>query len=237
MAHFIVICTGLPSSFPIRLWPELLPQAELTLKLLRPSHARPNISALAYSNAPFDFDRTPLTPIGCDVQVHQKPGQRGSWEEHAVDGWYLGCSPRHYRCSNVWVNRTMARRVSDTVVFKHKYITWPSQTPSDLIAKAVHDLINALRGKVNHEGQRQMEDLRRLGGIFQDIAQDKQCENSPSAAREPRVCIPRSSDMGTSAARVETKRAAPELEEAPLPRVEEELTPQIREESPPQVDC
>ncbi|KAL7552658.1 hypothetical protein ACHAWF_016317 [Thalassiosira exigua] len=85
-AHFIAICAGLPSSFPIRLWPELLPQAELTLNLPRPSHARPNISALAYFSAPFDFDRTPLAPIGCEVLVHQKPGQRGSWEEHAVDG-------------------------------------------------------------------------------------------------------------------------------------------------------
>ncbi|KAL7523343.1 hypothetical protein ACHAWF_000483, partial [Thalassiosira exigua] len=114
-AHSIAICAGLPSSFPIRLWHELLPQAELTLNLLRPSHARPNISALAYFQAPFDFNRTPLAPIGCEVRVHQKPGQRGSWEEHAVGGWYLGCSPKHYHCSNVWVKRTMARRVSDTV--------------------------------------------------------------------------------------------------------------------------
>ncbi|KAL7542018.1 hypothetical protein ACHAWF_007069, partial [Thalassiosira exigua] len=216
----------------LRLWPELLPQAELTLNLLRPSHARPNISALAYFSAPFDFDCAPLAPIGCEVLLHQKPGQRGSWEEHAVNGWYLGCSSKHYRCSNVWVKRTMTRRVSDTVVFKHKYITWPSQTPNDLIVKAAHDLIKALRGKVNHEGQQQIEDLKRLGDVFQDIAQDKQDEDSPSAVREPRVRIPRPSDMCAPAPRVEAARVAPEMEEAPLPRVEEESTPQSREESP-----
>ncbi|KAL7552659.1 hypothetical protein ACHAWF_016318 [Thalassiosira exigua] len=81
----------------------------------------------------------------------------------------------------------MARRVSDTVVFKHKHITCPSQTPNDLIVKAAHDLIKALRGKVNHEGQQQMEDLKRLGDVFQDIAQDKQGEDSPDAVQEPRA--------------------------------------------------
>ncbi|KAL7525323.1 hypothetical protein ACHAWF_003160, partial [Thalassiosira exigua] len=191
-AHFIAICAGLPlpSSFPIRLCHELLPQAELTLNLLRPSHARPNISALAYFQAPFDFNRTSLAPIGCEVQ------------------------------GNHWVKRTMARRVIDAVVFKHKYITWPSQTPSDLIVKAAHDLIKALRGKVNHEGQQQMEDLKRLGDVFQDIAQDKQCKDSPNAVREPRVRIPRPSNMCAPAPRVATSR-----EESPTRLIVESAVP------------
>ena len=71
--HFIAILAGLPDSFPIRLWCELLPQAELTLNLLRPSHARKQISAHAYLFGPFDFDRTPLAPIGCAMQCHEKP--------------------------------------------------------------------------------------------------------------------------------------------------------------------
>ena len=61
--HFISIIAGLPESFPIRMWCKPLPQAELTLNILRPSHARPNISAHAYMFGPFDFNRTPLAPI------------------------------------------------------------------------------------------------------------------------------------------------------------------------------
>ena len=96
-SHFISILAGLPKSFPIRLWNKLLPQAELTLNMLRPSHARPCVSAHAYLKGTFDFDCTPLTPIGCEVQCHEKPANRGSWAEHLVDGWFLGSSPDHYR--------------------------------------------------------------------------------------------------------------------------------------------
>ena len=62
-AHFKAILAGLPANFPLRLWCELLPQAELTLNILRPSHARPKVSAHTYLFGPFDFDRTPLAPI------------------------------------------------------------------------------------------------------------------------------------------------------------------------------
>ena len=39
-AHFIAILAGLPTSFLLCLWDELLPQAELTINIPRPSHAR-----------------------------------------------------------------------------------------------------------------------------------------------------------------------------------------------------
>ncbi|KAL7528770.1 hypothetical protein ACHAWF_002692 [Thalassiosira exigua] len=133
------------------------------------------------------------------------------------------------RSMDVWVRRTMARSVSNTVVLKHNYITWPSQTPSDLIAKAAHDLIKALQGNVNHEGRIQMEDLKWLGDIFQDIARVEQGMNSPSKAQEPRVRIPRPSSTSMYVPRVETERAPqmePAREEVPRPRVEEESTPQ-----------
>ena len=94
--HFIAILAGLPQLFPIRLWCKLLPQAELTLNILRPSHARPNVSAHAYLFKPFDFDCTPLAPIGCVMQCHEKPGNRGTWSEHSIDGWFLGSSLKHY---------------------------------------------------------------------------------------------------------------------------------------------
>ena len=84
--HFISILAGVPDSFPMRLWCELLPQAELTCNILRPSHARPNMSAHAYMHDNFNFDRTPLAPLGCKVQCHEETSKGGSWVEHGVDG-------------------------------------------------------------------------------------------------------------------------------------------------------
>ena len=85
-AHFIAILSGLPKSFPLLLWCEMLPQAELTVNILRPSYVRPNISAHAYLFGQFDFNRTPLAPIGSKVQCLVKLSNRGAREEHTTDG-------------------------------------------------------------------------------------------------------------------------------------------------------
>ncbi len=88
-----------------------------------PFYARPNVLAHAYMAGAFSFERTPLAPLGCKVQCHEKAANRGSWAEHSVDGWYIGTSQDHYCAFNVYVKQTRAKRVTDTVMFRHKYIT------------------------------------------------------------------------------------------------------------------
>ncbi|KAL7525184.1 hypothetical protein ACHAXR_004198, partial [Thalassiosira sp. AJA248-18] len=194
-AHFISILAGLPASFPLRLWCQLLPQAELTMNILRPSHARPGISAHAYLFGPFDFNRTPLAPIGSEMQCHEKPGDRGTWAEHSVDGWFLQSSQQHYRSFICYIKSTRATRVCDTVQFMHKHITQPALTQGDVVSKAAHDLIEALKGKNNWLGQEQERDLKQLSSIFKEVATAKQ--NSPQQVKvvdahpESRVPSPR----------------------------------------------
>ena len=51
--HFISgLCSTHPD-FPVNLWDKLLPQAELTLNLLRPSRIQPHLSAYAQLYGPF----------------------------------------------------------------------------------------------------------------------------------------------------------------------------------------
>ena len=71
--HFIAVLAGISDDFPIHQWDELLPQTILTLNLLRQAHVAPNISAYAYHNGSFDYNRMPLAPMGCAVQFHVKP--------------------------------------------------------------------------------------------------------------------------------------------------------------------
>jgi hypothetical protein len=51
-------------TFPLKLWDKLLPQATITLNLLRKSRINPRMSAYAQLNGHFDFNRTPLAPPG-----------------------------------------------------------------------------------------------------------------------------------------------------------------------------
>eukprot|EP00804_Cyclotella_cryptica_P028277 CCRYP_014613-RB/>CCRYP_014613-RB protein AED:0.36 eAED:0.36 QI:0/0/0/1/0/0/2/0/471 len=147
--HFKAVLAGVSDDFPIREWDELIPQTVLTLNLLRQANVAPNISAYAYHHGSFDYNRMPLAPMGCADQFHIKPDKRKTWGEHSMDGWYLKTSPEHYRCHIVFVKKTQSKLVTDTVFFKHKYITQPEVKPADVIIKAYNDLKAALQGMKN----------------------------------------------------------------------------------------
>ena len=70
--HFLSILAGTAPTFPADRWDLLIPQAELTLNLLRASHCNPALSAWEDLFGPFNFDATPLGPAGCRVLVHNK---------------------------------------------------------------------------------------------------------------------------------------------------------------------
>jgi hypothetical protein len=157
--HFISVLSGVPNSFPINQWDELLPQTVLTLNLLRQSNVAPNISAWAYHNGSFDYNRMPIAPMGCEVQFHIKPMRRKSFGEHSEDGFYLRTSEEHYRTHVIFVKKTRAKRLADTVFFKHHYITQPTVTPADAILNAYNKLWQAIQGIQHSKDDEQMEAL------------------------------------------------------------------------------
>ena len=91
-SHFLSVLAGVADDFPLHLWDQLLPQAKITINLLRQSNATPTVPAYAHMSGPFDYNKMPVAPMGCKVQVHEKTDQRGSWAYHSVD---VGTSPRH----------------------------------------------------------------------------------------------------------------------------------------------
>jgi hypothetical protein len=70
-SHFKLILAGVDDSFPMQLWDRLLPHAILTLNLLHQSNAVPTILAWQYVHGNFDYNKTPLAPMGCAVQLYQ----------------------------------------------------------------------------------------------------------------------------------------------------------------------
>jgi hypothetical protein len=89
----------------------------------------------------------PLAPLVCAVQIHKAPTKHGTWAENYTDGWYIHPSPEHYRCHKIYTKKTRSMRISDTVWFKHKYITQPTIPPANMIVKALTDLTQALKGE------------------------------------------------------------------------------------------
>ena len=151
-SHFLSILAGVADDFPLNLWDKLLPQAEITLNLLRQSNATPTVSAYAHLNGPFDYNKMLLAPMGCNAQVHEKTDSRGTWAFHSVDGWYLNTSSEHYRTHRCHIKSTNSERLSDTVHFHHKHITNPSLTPMDKLMAAIADCAHALKGLAHSKG-------------------------------------------------------------------------------------
>ena len=105
--------------------------------------------------------------MGCAVQFHIKPNRRKSWGEHSSDGWYLTTSPDHYRCHNIFVKATRAKRISNTVYFKHKHITQPTLTTEDLIIKAIQDFSQAIKGSKKLGSNTQIDAIQGLTDALQ----------------------------------------------------------------------
>jgi hypothetical protein len=68
--HFLAILAGTEPTFPANRWDLLLPHAELTLNLLRPSTT--TTSAWHALFGVFNFDATPIGPAGSRVLIHNK---------------------------------------------------------------------------------------------------------------------------------------------------------------------
>jgi hypothetical protein len=126
--HFIAgLCSTHPD-FPLRLWDSLLPQAEITLNLLRASRTNPSISAYQALFGTFDHNRHPLRPPGTKVIVHEKPHQRGSWDPHGKLGWYVGPALEHYRCHRCHTANGSPTRLNFFRILQH-YQNCPYRKP------------------------------------------------------------------------------------------------------------
>jgi hypothetical protein len=108
-AHFLSILVGVADIFPPSLWDPLLPQTKITINLIQQSNATPNVLAYAHLSEPFNYNKMPLAPMGCEAQVHEKTNIRGTWAYHFVDGWYLFTSPKHYRTHNCHIKHTKSK--------------------------------------------------------------------------------------------------------------------------------
>eukprot|EP00804_Cyclotella_cryptica_P001131 CCRYP_008401-RA/>CCRYP_008401-RA protein AED:0.27 eAED:0.27 QI:0/0/0/1/0/0/4/0/702 len=205
--HFISVLAGVANNFPINQWDKLLPQTVLTLNLLRQANVAPNISAWAYHHGSFDYNQMPLAPMGCEVQFHAKPSRRKTFGEHSGDGFYLKTSEEHYRTHVIFVKKTRAKRLADTVFFKHKYITQPTVTTADAIVNAYRKLQQAITGIQHSKDDAQMEAIERIRQAFD--AANNQVHKPNEPIELPRTKQTTQNDLTQPVPRVNFEEHAP----------------------------
>jgi hypothetical protein len=186
--HFISGLCSVDPNFPLRLWDKLLPQATLTLNLLRKSRINPRMSAYAQLNGHFDFNRTPLAPPGTYVIAHDKLDQRASWDPHGVDGFYLGPALDHYRCYQVNITKTKGTQSVDTVEFFHSKTAMRHTSSNDLASIAALELSNSLQNPApaapfSHIGTSQLQALHQLSDILSAALPSGTAQHAPPVAQ------------------------------------------------------
>jgi hypothetical protein len=132
--------------FPLSEWDLLMPQADITLNLLRSSRRQPKLSAYACINGVFDFNRSPLAPPGTRVVVHVTPDQRHNMAPHGVDGWYVGPSTEHYRCHKCYIPSTFGVRDALTVDWFPHTVPFPKVTTDEYLHQTASDMLTLLQG-------------------------------------------------------------------------------------------
>ncbi len=79
----------------------------------------------------------------------------------------------HHQCFHIYIVKTRALRVSNTVFFKHQqYITNSQVTPKTLVIKAALELASALKGLVS-SNSKMAEALKKFGKLLTKIAMAK----------------------------------------------------------------
>jgi hypothetical protein len=169
--HFVSILSELDDQFPLFLWCHLVQLAELTINLLQQSNVAPKVSAYAYVHRQHDYMKHPFAPLGCAVMANVKP-KKQLWDVHADNSFNIGTAMEHHQCFHIYIVKTRAMRISDTVFFKHQYITNPQVTPKTLVTKAASNLTSALNGMISHDGET-AEVLQKFSKLFTKISTAK----------------------------------------------------------------
>jgi hypothetical protein len=143
--HFVAGISSVDPAFPLHLWNRLLPQAEITLNLLRTSRLHPQLSAAAHFHGIVDYNKTAFAPPGCKIIEHGRPGKRCNWAPHGQHGYSLGPAMHQYQCQNVYISATASERIVDTLkLFPHNY-QMPQLSSTNRLLVAAKDMTEALQ--------------------------------------------------------------------------------------------
>ena len=91
---------------------------------------------------------------------------RNKWDFSGKDGWSLGCSLEHYRCQRVARKDTNAVQISDTLEYRHYYLTQLTLTPEDFVLRGLQTLTCALEYALSQMCEEQLRAISNLQEIF-----------------------------------------------------------------------
>jgi hypothetical protein len=85
--HLIAGISSTDKAFTMHMWDRLLPQAIITLNMLRISRINNKLSASTHVDGQYDYNRAPIAPPGKIIIAHETPNLRRTWAPRGKYGW------------------------------------------------------------------------------------------------------------------------------------------------------
>ena len=126
------LCTDNPK-YSSKEWYCFLLQAILTLNMLRNYRFNPWLSAHVALHGIFDYNKTPIAPLGTRVLVREKTTNCVTWVPGGTNVWYIGPALEKYWCVECYIPSTHSTRISDTVGFIYTVITIPKTSSEEYL--------------------------------------------------------------------------------------------------------
>ena len=128
----------------IQLCSKMLPQIEDTLNMLHTSRRDNKITAYEELHGPFDWNRTPLAPLGTKGMVFVTPGNRHTFAPHCDKAFVVGRAPHHYRLIEFFVPSSKGYRISGCYRLDPAHWSVPTISEQDKTVRAAAELITQL---------------------------------------------------------------------------------------------
>jgi hypothetical protein len=188
--HFIVGLATVDRNCPLQLWDEFLHQVKLTLILLHFSLRDPSKSVNEVVHGPYDFNKTPILPIGTKGLVYDDPAVRTSWAPHGTDAFYIGPTPKHYQCLQFYMPTTQQCCIAYTWRLYPSHGAIPTISTADFTVLAACDVLRTLQNTIpasaSKAAARSMT-IRALRAIINPTLPPSAIAPRVGAVLEPRV--------------------------------------------------
>ena len=226
--HMISTYATADKNFPMDQWDEMQ-QILDTLNMIRGSHISPKMSAYQALHGAYDNSKYPLIPFGVRVCALDEPGKRGPFVQRCEKGFNLGCARRHHRCHRVYIDRTKAIRVTDTMrIFPEDY-ELPGASVAERMVEALNQLAEASRLMATIQPELNDEDepvFKQMAGLSKALTEivSKLPEIQKDSSQEQRVAA-------SDSAQAHRRAAEPEPGERPQQEAENSRDQRVRAES------
>merc|ERR1711938_83511 len=111
---------------------------------------------------PFDYNRTPLAPIGTPAIVHDDPGARGTFAPHGTDRFYVGPAMHHYRNQTFFIPATRRYRTTGTRELYPAHCQVPTISEADRTLLAAQELLTTMGATVPTTAKQKLRHISAL---------------------------------------------------------------------------